>query len=81
MTAVLLAFVLLAAIAAFFLARQRAFSVVGGELRELHSRPAFHGLYSSLWVLMAGTGAVILLTIVLLLTMVQFGLLRQKGGR
>ncbi|KMW57256.1 Phosphate transport system permease protein PstC [Candidatus Rhodobacter oscarellae] len=64
MTTVLFAFVLLAAVASFVLARQRAVSVVGGEVSALHSRPSFHGLYSGLWVLMAGIGAVILLTIV-----------------
>ena len=64
MTSVLFAFVSVMAIAAFFVARQRAIAVVGGETRALHSRPSFHGLFSLLWVAMVGTGLVIILTVV-----------------
>lgn len=51
------------------LGRRRAFGLVDGELRKLHSLPAYYGLYAALWcavpallVLIAGTafdGAVI----------------------
>ena len=64
MTAVLLALVGVVAVASFFAARQRAMSVVNGDTRVLHSRPSFHGLLSMIWVIMAGFGLVIVLTIV-----------------
>jgi phosphate transport system permease protein len=37
------------AAASFWVARQRALSTVGGRLAELHSLPAYHGLYAALW--------------------------------
>ncbi len=64
MTAVLLAFVLVAAMAAFVIAQHRAQVVVGGDTAALHSRPSYHGFYSFLWVVLVGLGLVIVLTAV-----------------
>ncbi len=33
----------------YFLGRSRAFAVVGGNLRRLHSLPNYHGFYVALW--------------------------------
>ncbi|MEM6486785.1 MAG: phosphate ABC transporter permease subunit PstC [Pseudomonadota bacterium] len=52
---ILLAIVLLSLIA-YVQCRQRAVAVADGRLARLHSRPSYHGLYSLLWVLMAGIG-------------------------
>ncbi|MEO0344423.1 MAG: phosphate ABC transporter permease subunit PstC [Pseudomonadota bacterium] len=38
----------------FFLAKMRAVQAVGGNYADLHSRPAFHGLLSLLWVFIVG---------------------------
>ncbi len=64
MIAALFAFVVALAVASFFVARYRAQAVSGGRPSALHSRPAYHGFYSFLWVLLAGVGFLILLTIV-----------------
>jgi len=63
MTAVLFAFVFIAATAAFILSQARARSVVAGDVSRLHSRPNYHGAYSFLWVLLAGMGLLIVMTI------------------
>ncbi|MDJ0826752.1 MAG: phosphate ABC transporter permease subunit PstC [Rhodobacter sp.] len=63
MTAVLLAFVVVAAVASFFLSQSRAFAVASGAPAILHSRPSYHGFYSFLWVIMVGVGLVIVLTV------------------
>ncbi len=39
---------------AFLAGRARAVSLAGGTLSRLHSRPAYHGFYSALWVALAG---------------------------
>ena len=64
MTSVLLAFVIAASFAAFFISQQRARMIVNGDTRTLHSRPSYHGLYSFLWVLLVGVGLVVVLTAV-----------------
>jgi phosphate transport system permease protein len=45
---------------AFLAGRARAVSLADGDLSRLHSRPAYHGLYSALWVFVSG-GAMLLL--------------------
>ncbi len=62
MTAVLFAFICIAALAAFFISQARARRVVAGDVAMLHSRPSYHGAYSLLWVLMAGFGLLIVMT-------------------
>ncbi len=64
MSAVLLAFVVVAALGAFLISQQRARTLVDGNGALLHSRPAYHGLHSLLWVLIIGLVAVIAFTIV-----------------
>lgn len=64
MTSVLLAFVAVAALAAFVISRQRALVLVDGNGALLHSRPAYHGLHSLIWVLIIGMALVIVLTVV-----------------
>jgi phosphate transport system permease protein len=56
----LLAIALIALIA-FATGRSRAIASVEGRLGALHSRPAYHGLYSLLWIAIAGFGVFILL--------------------
>ena len=34
---------------AYYLGRRRAFSIVQGRVRELHSLPAYYGLYTAIW--------------------------------
>lgn len=63
MTAVLAAFVLVAALAAFFIARFRAVAMVAGDTNALHSRPGYHGMYSFLWVALAGLGFLVVMTV------------------
>ena len=46
------------AAAAFFTGRARSIAAANGVLSSLHSRPFYHGFYSSLWVGMAGVGTV-----------------------
>ncbi|MGI9395767.1 MAG: phosphate ABC transporter permease subunit PstC [Boseongicola sp.] len=64
MTAILFAFVCFAALAAFVVSQGRARATVGGDVASLHSRPSYHGAYSFLWVLMAGFGILLFLTLV-----------------
>ncbi len=64
MTSILLAFVAVAAGAAFLISRQRARGLASGNGASLHSRPVYHGLHSLLWVLMVGLGSVVALTVV-----------------
>ncbi len=56
-------FVLVFALALGFLilGRARARTVAGVSLATLHSRPNYHGLYSFLWVLLAGWGVLAVL--------------------
>ncbi len=44
---------------AFLLGRSKAFALAGDDLARLHSRPNYHGLYSLMWVLIAGLTAMI----------------------
>jgi phosphate transport system permease protein len=53
-----------AAVAAYVTARQRATALSTAAGVRLHSRPQHHGLHSALWVLIAGWGALIVLTVV-----------------
>ncbi len=64
MTTLLFGFVLVLALASFLVARSRAGQLAGDTPASLHSRPAYHGFYSLLWVLMAGIGFLIVLTLV-----------------
>ena len=64
MTTVLLAFVAIAALAAFLISHQRARILIDGQGALLHSRPAYHGLHSLLWVLITGIASVVVLTVV-----------------
>jgi len=63
MIAVMFLAVALIALATWVLARARAVSLAGGKLATLHSRPAYHGLYAALWVLILGWGALIILSV------------------
>lgn len=64
MTSALFAFVLVLALASFALARTRASQLAGKNPSQLHSRPGYHGFYSLLWVMIAGTGFLITLTLI-----------------
>ena len=64
MTGILTAFVLVLAIASYFIARWRAFGMAGDSPASLHSRPSYHGFYSFLWIVLAGIGFLIVLTII-----------------
>lgn len=64
MTAILFAFVLVLAMASFLVSKQRAALIAGDFPSRLHSRPAYHGFYSFLWILLAGLGFLILLTVI-----------------
>ncbi len=64
MTVVLFAFVAVAALAAFVTSRQRARALAAGNGASLHSRPAYHGLHSLLWVLIVGAGLTVTFTVV-----------------
>ena len=57
MLALSLLAITLLALASFVAARARAVGAAGGSLHGLHSRPGYHGLYSLLWVAIAGYGA------------------------
>ncbi|MEM9715694.1 MAG: phosphate ABC transporter permease subunit PstC [Pseudomonadota bacterium] len=46
--------VMLMGLVFFFVAKSRAVSSVNGQLVQLHSRPAFHGLLNLLWVFLVG---------------------------
>jgi phosphate transport system permease protein len=60
MSLTLFAVVLLIALASYFMAQRKALAIAGGRAGVLHSRPVFHGLYSLLWVALAGIGALLL---------------------
>jgi phosphate transport system permease protein len=47
----LLAALLVAASAAFFMGRSKAVAIAGGDVRALHSRPNYHGYLVALWTL------------------------------
>lgn len=56
--------VLIAAAAAYLSGRGKAVAIAGGAYAQMHSRPSYHGLYSALWVLIAGMGTLIALSII-----------------
>ena len=55
--------VLVISAAAFALGRAKAFALAGENISQLHSRPNYHGLYSFMWVLIAGIGALLIVSI------------------
>lgn len=63
MLSILFVAVLLLAAGAYVASSLRAVQVARGRERKLHSRPSYHGLYSLLWVLLAGWSVLIVLTI------------------
>ncbi|MEM1313779.1 MAG: phosphate ABC transporter permease subunit PstC [Pseudomonadota bacterium] len=56
--------VLALAVGAYYAGQSRATRLAGGRLAALHSRPTYHGLYSALWILIAGWGALLIASIV-----------------
>ena len=60
----ILAAIAVLAIAAFFLARQRALAPLGGNPRLLHSLPGYYGWYGALSVLIPALGALTLWLVV-----------------
>ena len=56
----LLSAVLLLALAAFFMARQRALASAGGNPRLMHSLPGYYGWNGAIWVLIPTLGALTL---------------------
>ncbi|MEM9146838.1 MAG: phosphate ABC transporter permease subunit PstC [Pseudomonadota bacterium] len=52
--------VLLLAFIGFAMSRAKAVSAAGGKLATLHSRPSYHGMYTLLWVMIAGLGTFII---------------------
>ena len=48
-TIVLLAVLLGLSTLAFYLGRKRAFAVVNGRVRDLHSLPVYYGFQAALW--------------------------------
>ncbi|MEM9784612.1 MAG: phosphate ABC transporter permease subunit PstC [Pseudomonadota bacterium] len=59
----LLAIVLISLVA-FALCRGQAIALASGRQAALHSRPAYHGLYALLWVLIAGITVFVVIDIV-----------------
>jgi len=55
--------ILVLAAAAYFASRGRAARIVDGGSAVLHSRPQYHGLHSTLWVLISGWGVLIVLVL------------------
>ncbi|GMG81750.1 phosphate ABC transporter permease subunit PstC [Paralimibaculum aggregatum] len=53
--------IFLLALAAFTVGRAKSVSAAGGHLENLHSRPAYHGLYAMLWVAIAGFGTFVVM--------------------
>jgi phosphate transport system permease protein len=64
MLTVAVLFVLIAAAAAYLMARGKAVAIAGDAYAGMHSRPGQHGLYSALWVLIAGMATLIALSII-----------------
>jgi phosphate transport system permease protein len=48
-TPVLVVLLLALSSLAYYLGRRRAFAVAGGRIRNLHSLPAYYGLYAAIW--------------------------------
>jgi phosphate transport system permease protein len=55
--------VLIAAATAHFLSKRKAIGIAGSAYAQMHSRPSYHGLYSALWVLLAGMTTLFVLSI------------------
>lgn len=53
-----------AAAIAYYLGSAKAVRIAAGDYAGLHSRPSYHGLYSALWVLIAGLATLLVVTIV-----------------
>ncbi len=49
MQSFLLLTLILLSIGGYYLGRNRAFAVAGGQIRHLHSLPSFYGSYTALW--------------------------------
>ncbi|MHA3916347.1 phosphate ABC transporter permease subunit PstC [Halovulum sp. GXIMD14793] len=58
-TTILLVFAM--ATAFLYASRNKAYSVAGGQISSLHSRPNYHGLYSFLWVALTGLAVLLVL--------------------
>ncbi len=43
----------------YMLARARAVRSAGGALKNLHSRPSYHGLYAAMWTALIGLGVLV----------------------
>jgi phosphate transport system permease protein len=52
MLAYLFLSLLLLSTGAYYLGRNRAFAVSGGQIRNLHSLPSFYGSYTALWCIL-----------------------------
>ncbi len=63
MIAAMFLVVALIALAAWVWARAKAVSLAAGDPSSLHSRPAYHGLYAALWVMLIGWGVLIVLSV------------------
>ena len=64
MLAMALLGIVMIAVAAYFAARARAVAVSGGVLATLHSRPAYHGLFALMTVLLVGLAVYIVVNMV-----------------
>jgi phosphate transport system permease protein len=53
---VLIVILLLLSILGYELGRRRVLALAGAHVRELHSRPQYHGLYVALWCALPGLG-------------------------
>ncbi|MFT6063568.1 MAG: phosphate transport system permease protein, partial [Paracoccaceae bacterium] len=55
--------VMIAAAAAYVMVRGKAVAIAGSAYAQMHSRPSYHGLYSALWVLLAGMTTLTVLSV------------------
>ncbi len=63
MTATMFMVVAAIALATLLLARAKAARLAGDRPASLHSRPAYHGIYTALWVLILGWGTLVVLSV------------------
>ncbi|MEO0623167.1 MAG: phosphate ABC transporter permease subunit PstC [Pseudomonadota bacterium] len=56
--------VVLLAFLGYAMSRSKAVAASGGQFSNLHSRPSYHGLYTLLWVLIAGIGTFIVVDMI-----------------
>ncbi len=52
------------AAAGFVMSRRRAVAAAGTNLAALHSRPSYHGLYTLLWVVIAGYATLLVVSLI-----------------